>query len=74
MSDPTDGTHALDPRGRWRSKLGFVLAASGSAIGLGNVVFFGSNAYTYGFGAFYLPYLIALFVVVIRVIQGRRPV
>jgi NSS family neurotransmitter:Na+ symporter len=63
MSDPTDGTPAPDPRGRWRSKLGFVLAASGSAIGLGNVVFFGSNAYTYGFGAFYLPYLIALFVI-----------
>jgi neurotransmitter:Na+ symporter, NSS family len=50
-------------RGRWKSKLGFVLAASGSAIGLGNVVFFGSNAYSYGFGAFYLPYLIALLLV-----------
>lgn len=63
MSDSIDGTHAPDARGRWRSKLGFVLAASGSAIGLGNVVFFGSNAYNYGFGAFYLPYLIALFVI-----------
>ncbi|HEX2254052.1 MAG TPA: hypothetical protein VHQ65_12350 [Thermoanaerobaculia bacterium] len=52
-----------DSRDQWKSKLGFVLAASGSAIGLGNVVFFGSNAYTYGFGAFYLPYLVALFVV-----------
>jgi len=55
-------------REQWRSKLGFVLAASGSAIGLGNVVFFGSNAYSYGFGAFYLPYLIALFVVGIPVL------
>lgn len=63
MTAPTEGTDARDARGRWRSKLGFVLAASGSAIGLGNVVFFGSNAYTYGFGAFYLPYLIALLVV-----------
>ena len=51
---------SIQPRGQWKSKLGFVLAASGSAIGLGNVVFFGSNAYSYGFGAFYLPYLIAL--------------
>ncbi len=49
-----------DNRGQWRSKLGFVLAASGSAIGLGNVVFFSANAYTFGAGAFYLPYLLAL--------------
>ncbi|HEX2163140.1 MAG TPA: hypothetical protein VHM02_04260 [Thermoanaerobaculia bacterium] len=57
-----------ETRGQWKSKLGFILAASGSAIGLGNVVFFGSNAYTYGFGAFYLPYLIALFLVGIPVL------
>jgi NSS family neurotransmitter:Na+ symporter len=46
----------------WSSKLGFILAASGSAIGLGNIVFFGSNAYRFGGGAFYVPYLIALLV------------
>ncbi len=50
-------------RGQWSSKLGFVLAASGSAIGLGNIVFFGANAYKYGAGAFYLAYLLALCVV-----------
>jgi len=50
-------------RGRWGSKMGFILAASGSAIGLGNIVFFGANAYRYGAGAFYLPYFIALFLV-----------
>ena len=49
-------------RGNWKSKMGFILAASGSAIGLGNIVFFSSNAYQYGGGAFYLPYFIALFV------------
>ena len=49
------------PRQNWQSKLGFILAASGSAIGLGNIVFFSSNAYQYGGGAFYLPYFIALF-------------
>ncbi len=49
-------------RGSWNSKLGFILAASGSAIGLGNIVFFSSNAYQYGGGAFYLPYFFALFV------------
>jgi len=50
-------------RSQWSSKLGFVLAASGSAIGLGNIVFFSANAYKFGAGAFYLPYLLALFVV-----------
>ncbi|MEM8559485.1 MAG: sodium-dependent transporter [Bacteroidota bacterium] len=54
-------------RGAWKSKLGFILAASGSAIGLGNIVFFASNAYQYGGGAFYLPYFIALFVLGIPV-------
>lgn len=51
-----------EKRGVWGSKLGFILAASGSAIGLGNIVFFGSNAYAFGGGAFYVPYLIALLV------------
>ncbi|MEM6725438.1 MAG: sodium-dependent transporter, partial [Bacteroidota bacterium] len=37
-------------------------AASGSAIGLGNIVFFSSNAYQFGGGAFYLPYFFALLV------------
>ncbi|MBD3237943.1 MAG: hypothetical protein GF330_14685, partial [Candidatus Eisenbacteria bacterium] len=50
-------------RGQWKSNLGFILAASGSAIGLGNIVFFSANAYKYGGGAFYLPYFIALFLV-----------
>ncbi len=55
---PAPSTNA---RGSWGSTLGFVLAASGSAIGLGNIVFFSSNAYQYGGGAFYLPYFLALF-------------
>jgi neurotransmitter:Na+ symporter, NSS family len=50
-------------RAQWKSKVGFVLAASGSAIGLGNIVFFSANAYTFGAGAFYLPYLLSLFVI-----------
>jgi NSS family neurotransmitter:Na+ symporter len=54
-------------RGQWKSRVGFILAASGSAIGLGNIVFFSANAYRFGGGAFYLPYLIGLFVVGIPV-------
>ena len=49
--------------------MGFILAASGSAIGLGNIVFFGANAYKFGGGAFYIPYLIALFVIGIPVMM-----
>ncbi len=52
-----------EDRSQWGSKLGFILAASGSAIGLGNIVFFSANAYKFGSGAFYLPYLFALIVV-----------
>lgn len=55
-------------RGQWQSRVGFILAASGSAIGLGNIVFFGANAYKFGAGAFYLPYLVALFLVGIPVL------
>ncbi len=46
---------------QWSSKIGFILAASGSAIGLGNIVFFSANAYKLGAGAFYIPYLLSLF-------------
>ena len=58
----------MSERQRWGSKLGFILAASGSAIGLGNIVFFSANAYAFGAGAFYLPYLLALFLIGIPVL------
>lgn len=58
-------------RGQWSSKLGFILAASGSAIGLGNIVFFGANAYRFGAGAFYLAYLFALCLVGIPVLMSE---
>lgn len=58
-----------DSRDNWNSKLGFILAASGSAIGLGNIVFFSSNAYQYGGGAFYLPYFLALFLLGIPIMM-----
>ena len=67
MADTSPPPSDAPDRGLWSSKLGFVLAASGSAIGLGNIVFFASNAYQFGGGAFYLPYFIALFVMGIPV-------
>ncbi|MEZ4239299.1 MAG: sodium-dependent transporter [Myxococcota bacterium] len=58
----------MEVRGQWSSRMGFILAASGSAIGLGNIVFFSANAYKFGAGAFYVPYLVALFVVGVPVL------
>lgn len=47
-------------RQRWASRNIFILAALGSALGLGNVWRFPYLAGKYGGGAFLLPYLIAL--------------
>lgn len=49
-------------RSSWRSNIGFLLAAIGSAIGLGNVWRFSYMAHQYGGGAFLVPYFTALLV------------
>ncbi|HDL07283.1 MAG TPA: sodium-dependent transporter [Desulfobacteraceae bacterium] len=46
----------------WGSKLGFLFAAIGSAIGLGNIWRFSYMAFKHGGGAFLIPYFIALVV------------
>ncbi|RUA05990.1 MAG: sodium-dependent transporter [Fusobacteria bacterium] len=48
-------------RGQWGSRSGFILAAIGSAIGLGNIWRFPYVAASNGGGAFLIPYLVALF-------------
>jgi len=47
-------------REQWGSRWGFVLAAVGSAIGLGNIWRFPYVAYKNGGGAFMIPYLFAI--------------
>ena len=48
------------PRSSWKSNIGFLLAAIGSAIGLGNIWRFSYMAHQYGGGAFLVPYVVAL--------------
>ena len=50
-------------RERWGTKLGVILAVSGSAVGLGNFLRFPTQASMYGPGVFMIPYLVALIVV-----------
>ncbi|UED86524.1 sodium-dependent transporter [Streptomyces profundus] len=47
-------------REQWGSRLGFLMAAIGSAIGLGNIWRFPAVTYEHGGGAFLVPYLLAL--------------
>ena len=50
-------------REQWNSRLGFILAATGSAIGLGNIWKFPFVTGEYGGAAFVLVYLICIVVV-----------
>lgn len=50
----------MEKRPQWGTRAGFILAAAGSAIGLGNIWRFPATAYENGGGAFFLPYLFAL--------------
>lgn len=54
-------------REHWASKFGFVLAAAGSAIGLGNIWRFPYKAGQYGGGAFVCAYLVAVIIIGIPV-------
>ncbi len=46
----------------WNSQIGFLLAAIGSAVGLGNIWRFSYITFKFGGGAFLIPYFVALLV------------
>ncbi|MFB4163161.1 sodium-dependent transporter [Alteribacillus sp. JSM 102045] len=50
----------MSMREQWGTRAGFIMAAVGSAIGLGNIWRFPATAYENGGGAFFIPYLFAL--------------
>ena len=49
------------PRGEFSSRLGFILAAAGSAVGLGNIWGFPTQAASNGGAAFLMVYLVMAF-------------
>lgn len=64
-------------RGQWSSRLGFILAAAGSAVGLGNIWGFPIQTAQNGGAAFVLVYLLLTFiicfpVVIVEIAIGRR--
>ncbi len=55
-------------RGQWSSKMGFLLAVIGSAVGLGNIWRYPYMLYKNGGGAFLIPYFTAIIVAGIPVL------
>lgn len=53
--------HPVQPREKWGTRLGLVLAVAGNAIGLGNFLRFPVQCANNGGGAFMIPYLVAFF-------------
>lgn len=58
--DQASVPHTHEKREHWSGQGAFILAAVGSAVGLGNIWRFPGQAYDNGGGAFMIPYVIAL--------------
>lgn len=58
-------------REQWSSKIGFILAAAGSAVGLGNIWKFPYTAGENGGGAFIIIYLVFSFIIGISIMLGE---
>jgi len=60
--------HPASQKEQWSSRLAFIVAAIGSAIGLGNIWRFPALCYKYGGSAFFIPYASALILVGIPIL------
>jgi len=77
MSDSTAPEQTAGVHGAWSSRITFIFAATGSAVGLGNIWKFPYIAGENGGGAFVLVYLLCILLVSIpvmiaEVLMGRR--
>jgi len=66
-----DKENSPGPRGQWASRLGFVLAAAGSAVGLGNIWKFPYMTGRNGGGAFVLVYLLCILLVGLPIMMAE---
>lgn len=72
-----DNKQTTADRGQWTSSIGFIMAAAGAAIGLGNVWKFPFLTYQMGGGTFLLVYIIMLIlfgipVLITEMVLGRK--
>lgn len=77
MSNGSEYQEQQSARGNWGTHIGFILAAAGSAIGLGNIWKFPYITGVYGGGAFVLIYLVCVLMVglpmmIAELIVGRK--
>lgn len=63
-----------EKRGQWASNFGFIMAAAGSAIGLGNLWKFPYLAGTHGGGAFVVVYLLIVLFVGFTIMLGEMTI
>ncbi|PKN54351.1 MAG: hypothetical protein CVU56_27050 [Deltaproteobacteria bacterium HGW-Deltaproteobacteria-14] len=70
MSDPNLTEYTPD-RGQWGSRVGFILAAAGSAVGLGNIWKFPYITGENGGGLFVLVYLVCIALVGLPIMVGE---
>lgn len=70
-SEHSVSEHSVSEHGMWSSRLMFILAAAGSAVGLGNIWRFPYVAGENGGGAFVLVYLVCIFLIGIPILTSE---
>jgi hypothetical protein len=63
VTQPGGGARRTSLHGHWSSRMAFILAVTGSAVGLGNVWRFPYLAGSNGGGAFVVVYLLCMFLI-----------